>query len=149
MSQACFSCITSKSSARFKTPYVWAAKLSQLPLKKMHMVIKRDRRSLWVGISHCWNHACGSTLVFSTVVSRPHLGSNKRVYPSYGSVTGWSERISRSVVRFSLSNLYADSKGAGHPNGCKEGGTRQSCPRLRSEERRVGKECRSRWSPYH
>ena len=22
-------------------------------------------------------------------------------------------------------------------------------PRLRSEERRVGKECRSRWSPYH
>src|SRR2546430_12043537 len=24
-----------------------------------------------------------------------------------------------------------------------------SLPRLRSEERRVGKECRSRWSPYH
>src|SRR2546425_10504205 len=23
------------------------------------------------------------------------------------------------------------------------------CPRARSEERRVGKECRSRWSPYH
>ena len=23
------------------------------------------------------------------------------------------------------------------------------CPLLRSEERRVGKECRSRWSPYH
>ena len=23
------------------------------------------------------------------------------------------------------------------------------CKRLRSEERRVGKECRSRWSPYH
>ena len=22
-------------------------------------------------------------------------------------------------------------------------------PRIRSEERRVGKECRSRWSPYH
>ena len=25
----------------------------------------------------------------------------------------------------------------------------QGCSRLRSEERRVGKECRSRWSPYH
>src|ERR1051326_7245410 len=24
-----------------------------------------------------------------------------------------------------------------------------SCPWFRSEERRVGKECRSRWSPYH
>src|SRR5258707_3614272 len=23
------------------------------------------------------------------------------------------------------------------------------CPGVRSEERRVGKECRSRWSPYH
>ena len=23
------------------------------------------------------------------------------------------------------------------------------CKRIRSEERRVGKECRSRWSPYH
>ena len=23
------------------------------------------------------------------------------------------------------------------------------CPKCRSEERRVGKECRSRWSPYH
>ena len=25
----------------------------------------------------------------------------------------------------------------------------QSFPQTRSEERRVGKECRSRWSPYH
>ena len=24
-----------------------------------------------------------------------------------------------------------------------------SCDNIRSEERRVGKECRSRWSPYH
>src|SRR2546426_896911 len=30
-----------------------------------------------------------------------------------------------------------------HPNGRREPGLR------RSEERRVGKECRSRWSPYH
>ena len=26
---------------------------------------------------------------------------------------------------------------------------RQERSRMRSEERRVGKECRSRWSPYH
>src|SRR5687768_18368342 len=28
-------------------------------------------------------------------------------------------------------------------------GTRPCVPSARSEERRVGKECRSRWSPYH
>ena len=27
--------------------------------------------------------------------------------------------------------------------------TRKEMKKLRSEERRVGKECRSRWSPYH
>ena len=88
------------------------------------MGIKRDWGSLRVGVSHYWSHAGGSTVVFSTVVSRPHLGSNERIYPSYGSLTGWSERISRSVVRFSLSNLYAGSKDARHANRRKEGGTR-------------------------
>src|SRR5256886_10232780 len=36
--------------------------------------------------------------------------------------------------------------------GCEESGTCESTPvnpTIRSEERRVGKECRSRWSPYH
>ena len=32
------------------------------------------------------------------------------------------------------------------PDPCGNGG---SCTDGRSEERRVGKECRSRWSPYH
>ena len=30
-----------------------------------------------------------------------------------------------------------------------ETGVEMSVPEMRSEERRVGKECRSRWSPYH
>ena len=29
------------------------------------------------------------------------------------------------------------------------GGGNNAVNRMRSEERRVGKECRSRWSPYH
>ena len=41
------------------------------------------------------------------------------------------------TVRFSLDFNYDDNKGA--MRGSAE----------RSEERRVGKECRSRWSPYH
>ena len=32
----------------------------------------------------------------------------------------------------------------GYSEGCE-----QVCNAMRSEERRVGKECRSRWSPYH
>src|SRR5256885_3123611 len=38
----------------------------------------------------------------------------------------------------------------GEPRAANSGQNRPlRCPRLRSEERRVGKECRSRWSPYH
>ena len=32
---------------------------------------------------------------------------------------------------------------------CNQGGWRETIHIIRSEERRVGKECRSRWSPYH
>ena len=34
-------------------------------------------------------------------------------------------------------------------DGAAGGGARPVMAQLRSEERRVGKECRSRWSPYH
>src|ERR1035437_2430371 len=46
-------------------------------------------------------------------------------------------------------------KPLGGPLGLDIHSTVRSCPRMicstrgRSEERRVGKECRSRWSPYH
>ena len=33
--------------------------------------------------------------------------------------------------------------------GCKKMNINKKTIKLRSEERRVGKECRSRWSPYH
>ena len=33
--------------------------------------------------------------------------------------------------------------------GCYVSSSRQIISYVRSEERRVGKECRSRWSPYH
>src|SRR5256885_7352018 len=36
-----------------------------------------------------------------------------------------------------------------HTNSVLPRGTAMSQLRIRSEERRVGKECRSRWSPYH
>src|SRR5215204_2363763 len=35
------------------------------------------------------------------------------------------------------------------PRSCRRRATSSSCMTARSEERRVGKECRSRWAPYH
>ena len=42
--------------------------------------------------------------------------------------------------------LVIDSMGAGAMADCAQ---YNDVPECRSEERRVGKECRSRWSPYH
>ena len=43
-----------------------------------------------------------------------------------------------------VTNLNVHKYIAGHL-----GGEQQLGSQIRSEERRVGKECRSRWSPYH
>ena len=49
--------------------------------------------------------------------------------------------------------LRLHTPSAGGPGSIPGRGTRSHMPqlrvRMRSEERRVGKECRSRWSPYH
>ena len=57
--------------------------------------------------------------------------------PAY-SKTGWKE--AKIVYRLAE---WAEKDGTGRYYGPSAGFT------LRSEERRVGKECRSRWSPYH
>ena len=43
----------------------------------------------------------------------------------------------------------AQNKSAAHAYAEKEGAAQSVSWNVRSEERRVGKECRSRWSPYH
>src|SRR2546426_12757046 len=59
----------------------------------------------------------------------------------------------RSFFRFSRSRRFSSSlicRGGGPPipiRRCRANPA--ECDPLRSEERRVGKECRSRWSPYH
>ena len=46
-----------------------------------------------------------------------------------------------------MSYNYIDSKAS--QNELKIAELLTFLPKFRSEERRVGKECRSRWSPYH
>src|SRR3712207_3385041 len=73
-----------------------------------------------------------------------------RTHDSYGHVSVLVVHdVSRSILTERVANLTVfdapvfpgyESPGADE---------RIRCHRLRSEERRVGKECRSRWSPYH
>src|SRR5258707_9140299 len=59
----------------------------------------------------------------------------------------------KTVIRGAYGITYArDAAQGGHNSGSRTGPSQQGfagSTTLRSEERRVGKECRSRWSPYH
>src|SRR3712207_1720023 len=58
--------------------------------------------------------------------------------------------VSSSVVE-PLFGIFSDNRPlpALMPLGVLRGGVGMALVGVRSEERRVGKECRSRWSPYH
>src|SRR3989338_4598179 len=55
--------------------------------------------------------------------------------------------ISQALIE--RAKLFMDKEVALIPNGIDYSSIREACKNYRSEERRVGKECRSRWSPYH
>ena len=59
------------------------------------------------------------------------------------------EDIRHDMTDEEVLNLLADSKISVSPEKDKEKYTLGQRAADRSEERRVGKECRSRWSPYH
>ena len=50
---------------------------------------------------------------------------------------------------FTIAKTWKQKKVHKQMNGQRRSGIRTKWNRSRSEERRVGKECRSRWSPYH
>ena len=52
------------------------------------------------------------------------------------------QKMANEVRKGIITGVHAAK--AGHP-----GGSLSAADIFRSEERRVGKECRSRWSPYH
>src|SRR3712207_733810 len=56
-----------------------------------------------------------------------------------------SENYASPAVLLAMGNWFSDKYAEGTPGHRFYAG----CQNVRSEERRVGKECRSRWSPYH
>src|SRR5258707_11843168 len=66
-----------------------------------------------------------------------------RCRAAMGSVTRISSRTSRPATPATAASSHHSTRGA------RLGAMASSGVILRSEERRVGKECRSRWSPYH
>ena len=48
-----------------------------------------------------------------------------------------------------VAGIMSIGQGGQTLTGTKEGDLKVQFAEVRSEERRVGKECRSRWSPYH
>ena len=108
-----------------------------------------------------------SKKVFHPITGHEFFEECAAQYDSFGVVRLGESRdfdeffklFDKALVRSSLStifvfeNTFPISKAASipdyeeHKNALKE--TRDSRISWRSEERRVGKECRSRWSPYH
>src|SRR3712207_9402881 len=67
----------------------------------------------------------------------------------------WSSDVCSSDLLDAHDAADSALRGGGDPDDrhhllrCEAGDRRPPLDRVRSEERRVGKECRSRWSPYH
>ena len=68
--------------------------------------------------------------------------------PSLGMITINALACSDKII-IPVQGEYLAAKGMGHLLQTVSKVHKQINPNLRSEERRVGKECRSRWSPYH
>ena len=68
--------------------------------------------------------------------SRRRFKSEEEMYKSFKRYSTRTNHIARRVLKFRTPNEMVENYF-------------KSVARSRSEERRVGKECRSRWSPYH
>src|SRR5256885_15852060 len=75
-------------------------------------------------------------------------------FRSFGSISGWSGRGGQTNNPYGINrNPCGSSSGSGAAASANFAvislGSETDGSIVRSEERRVGKECRSRWSPYH
>src|SRR5258708_32336159 len=86
----------------------------------------------------------GATYGFGGVFSEGALAFLERDEPQLSKI------LQAGMERWPLQRIvHRDERGDIDGNGCSAIGRLALQEILRSEERRVGKECRSRWSPYH
>src|SRR5256885_2179232 len=109
---------------------------------------KREKKVVQSGVAHIqasFNNTIvtitdmsGNTVVWASAGDQGFKGSRKST-PFAATRAG--EVAGKKAMECGMRQLdvYVKGPGAG----------RESAIRARSEERRVGKECRSRWSPYH
>ena len=84
--------------------------------------------------------ACAAMLITGCATERSRVVETPKVQTLNTAYQG--QKIAVSIGRFSNQSSYQ--------NGVfSDGEDRLGNQTTRSEERRVGKECRSRWSPYH
>ena len=74
-------------------------------------------------------------------VSKEWLDFRRNQFPAGSRIQTWELDDPRNTLKEARKLDYIDDSGRFH--------VRHSDGGERSEERRVGKECRSRWSPYH
>ena len=110
---------------------------------------------------HVWSFPSGATIRFSHLDSdddaRKHDTAEYQ-YAAFDELTHFTEfmytYITASRVRSTIPEIPAMVRSASNPGNIGHAWVRkrfvEPAPQGgRSEERRVGKECRSRWSPYH
>ena len=94
---------------------------------------------------------------FVNIVGNPNVGKSTLMNALVGErisiITSKAQttrhRIMGIVNGEDFQIVYSDTPGVLKPNYKLQESMREFSDRSRSEERRVGKECRSRWSPYH
>src|SRR3712207_9215756 len=75
--------------------------------------------------------------------------ASSRVSPKHSGMRGRRSLSAKDRIIAILENQLAEERAASGNLRRIIAALTQRIPELRSEERRVGKECRSRWSPYH
>src|SRR2546427_4163005 len=113
-------------------------------LRNIDVTIPRDRLTVITGLSGSGK----SSLAFDTIYAEGQRRYVESLSAYARQFLGLMEKPDVDSIEGLSPAISIEQKSAGH-NPRSTVGTVTEVYDYRSEERRVGKECRSRWSPYH